>query len=296
MKSKVILLIITIIPAGLFLLFTCSLNTMTNPQIPYNLKIPDAKITLPPVLHEISGLSLIDDTLVACVQDELGTVFFVNLKEKRITRSLVFSGKGDFEDIARVGNDLYVLRSDAVLFKIAAFDTPAYKVDSVLPAKNTEGLCYDKANSRLLLGCKSKSGKGKKAKDYSTVWAFNLHDNTLGAVPVYNFDLQALTQFALSHGVHIPENKKGETSLKIKISALAINPVDNRLYVLSAAEYILYVFDIKGNILLIEPLDNNLFKKAEGLSFYDNGDMLISNEGMSGTPDILFFKRLSGKK
>jgi len=100
-----------------------------------------------------------------------------------------------------------------------------------------------------------------------------------------------LTEFALSKDLPVPANKDGERKLKMKISALAINPADSLLYVLSAAEYLMYVFDRSGKIYHMQPLDKNLFKKAEGLTFYSNGDMLISNEGLSGRPDILRFNK-----
>lgn len=36
---------------------------------------------------------------------------------------------------------------------------------------------------------------------------------------------------------------------------------------------------MKGNLEYIEQLDPIMFNKAEGITFYDNGDMLITNEG-----------------
>lgn len=284
----------SVFPVSVLLLFTCSLNTMTNEKLSYNLNKPDLKTELPAELHEVSGISLVNDTLLACVQDELGTVFFYDLKGEKISRRLNFAGAGDYEDITRVDNNLYVLRSDGLLYRISAFDKPDFKVDSFatgIPSKNTEGLCYDSRNNRLLLGCKSKAGKGKEAKDNRTVWAFDIKNYTLSDEPLYHFDLSLLTEYALSKDLPVPANKDGEHKLKMKISALAINPADSMLYILTAAEYLMYVFDKSGKICCMQSLDKNLFKKAEGLTFYSNGDMLISNEGLSGKPDILRFNK-----
>jgi hypothetical protein len=47
---------------------------------------------------------------------------------------------------------------------------------------------------------------------------------------------------------------------------------------------------MKGNLEHIEQLDPIVFNKAEGITFYDNGDMLITNEGQDKKPTVLFFK------
>ena len=45
-------------------------------RLGYDLENPDERITLHSRLQEISGLSLIREGLLACVQDEQGRVFF----------------------------------------------------------------------------------------------------------------------------------------------------------------------------------------------------------------------------
>jgi hypothetical protein len=45
-----------------------------------------------------------------------------------------------------------------------------------------------------------------------------------------------------------------------------------------------------GSIEHIELLDPTMFNKAEGITFYDNGDMLITNEGQDKKPTLLYFK------
>ena len=47
--------------------------------------------------------------------------------------------------------------------------------------------------------------------------------------------------------------------------------------------------EMNGNLEHIEKLNPVLFNKAEGLSFYPNGDVLISNEGQAHQPTLLKF-------
>ena len=62
-------------------------------------------------------------------------------------------------------------------------------------------------------------------------------------------------------------------------SALAIHPITNELYVLSASERMIVVYegDVVKQVLLLSPDE---FYKPEGLDFLSNGDMVICNEGM----------------
>jgi hypothetical protein len=46
---------------------------------------------------------------------------------------------------------------------------------------------------------------------------------------------------------------------------------------------------MNGKIEAIEKLKNKLFPQAEGISFFSNGDMLISNEGNDKEGTILRF-------
>jgi uncharacterized protein YjiK len=70
---------------------------------------------------------------------------------------------------------------------------------------------------------------------------------------------------------------------------MSIHPVSGSLYVLSGPERLLLVFDMNGNIEYLERLDKNLFAQPEGISFRDNGDLFISNEGTNKEATLLRF-------
>ncbi|MCE3280799.1 MAG: hypothetical protein K0S44_2990 [Bacteroidetes bacterium] len=58
---------------------------------------------MPKELNEISGISFVDEDLLACVQDEKGTIYLFDLERNLITKRIKFSGKGDYEAIAIKG-------------------------------------------------------------------------------------------------------------------------------------------------------------------------------------------------
>ena len=72
-------------------------------------------------------------------------------------------------------------------------------------------------------------------------------------------------------------------------SAIAVHPITKKLYLLSASDHLFFIFNMSGSIEHIELLDRDIFNKAEGITFLDNGDMLITNEGQNKEPTLLRF-------
>jgi len=264
----------------------------------YRLSQPDEKMVLPSVLHEISGITTINDQTVACVQDEKGVVFMYDLIKKQLVNELPFGDDGDYEGIAIHNQDIYVLRSDGNIFELKGYPgTPlqARQYITGIPAKDNEGLCFDGEQGRLLIGSKSKIGKGPEFKDQRHIYSFELKAGKLSSNPAYVFDTKVINNLAKEKQLRLTEKKKKDGTVKkpeiaFRISALAIHPVTGQLYLLSADDHMLFVIEPDGKITEMVVLDSQMFNKAEGITFLSNGDMLISNEGQHKKPSLLRFK------
>jgi hypothetical protein len=191
---------------------------------------------------------------------------------------------------------MYILRSDGTIFEINEFQSPNYKTtthQTSIPAPNNEGFCYDKANNRLLIGCKGKLGKGKEFKDLRAIYGFDLHEKIIGEKPVFEFDVAEIKAYAERNNLDIPYKEKKNTrepDIKFMISGLCIHPITKELYILSAADHLLFIYGMNGELKHIEVLDKHLFNKAEGLAFLPDGSLYISNEGQDKHPTLLEFK------
>lgn len=257
--------------------------------IGYNLSKPDRTILLPLILQEISGITLIDSTSVACIQDENGIVFIFDLLKNEITNQVLFHSAGDYEGIARADNTIYVLRSDGVLFQILNYKSSGssgniYSIG--IPPSDYEGLCYDQKNHRLLIAPKSNPGHGPKNEKKHPVYAIDLLSGIFLGETVLEIDLTAINKFAADNKIITAGS---DSIINFSPSAIGIHPVTDKLYVLSGAERMLFVFDMNGTIEYIERLDPGIFNAAEGISFFGNGDMMISNEGRLNPPSMLIF-------
>lgn len=279
-------------------LFSCT-NTAEKQPLPadkksnnatgYNLSEPDRVIKLPPVLHEVSGIAIIDSIYVACVQDENGIVFIVDARNGEVRDKFTFHLPGDYEGITRDARTLYVLRSDGVLFQILlnGFSGSLKKSFALgIPRHDNEGLCYDRKSNRLLIVPKHKPGKESENEGKHPAFGFDLRSESLLEKPVFGLDLKGIKKFADENNIEPAGN---DSKIRVKPSAIGIHPVTNELYVLSAASGMLFVFDARGAIGHIEKLDKGIFNMPEGISFFENGDMLISNEGRNRAPTILRF-------
>lgn len=280
-------------------LLACASNYTNNEKlIGYNLTAPDASLILPDILHEISGLTYVDSNTFACIQDENGILFIYDWKLNEIKKQYAFHIDGDYEGVARVGKTMYVLRSDGTLFEITDYESLNFQLDSFatgIPANNNEGLCYDPDNNRLLIACKGKIDKGPEYKDKRVIYSFDLWSRTMSEEPVFDFDLQAIKAYAQNEKINLPtrSKKKGritEPVIKFMTSDIGIHPHTKKLYLLSASDHLLFIFNMKGEIEHIEQLNPELFNKAEGITFLPSGDMLITNEGQNERPTLLEFK------
>jgi hypothetical protein len=244
----------------------------------YNLKKPDEILYMPDSLKEISGIQYKNENMIVCIEDNRGIIYFYNTQKKEVADKINFEPKGDFEDLAIVKDKIYALRSDGIIFEIPfASKIKEYKTN-LSWKNNAEGLCYDGRNNTLLIACKDKGGDNLK-KHQKAIYSFSLTDYKLSEKPVLIIDLAEL---------------KMETSFKhilaFSPSGIALNPLTNHLFVISAKGNLLLELNETGHILFVKKLPEKLFSQPEGICFSPSGDLMISNEGKEGRGTILRFK------
>jgi hypothetical protein len=264
-------------------------------DVGYNFERPAFTFVLPDTLREISGLTVIDSATFACVQDENGILFIYDAVNNFIKKQYRFNIDGDYEGICKVDETIYILRSDGTLFEIEDYSSPGFRLSSYptgIPSTNNEGLCYDAELKRLLIACKGKVGKGPEYRDKRQIFAFDLGAKKLSKEPVFDFDVAELKKYAAENKVDLPQKTSKNVSepvIRFRPSAICIHPVTKKLFLLSAADHMLFIFDMKGNIEHMQVLDPAVFNKSEGITFFDNGDMLITNEAQHKKPTLLRF-------
>ena len=233
-------------------------------------------------LREISGIVWDNqrDQFIAH-NDEKGQIYFLDRSAGAIMgEPFVFTPeKGDYEDIAIIDKDVYVLRSDGAIYKIG-MDSSG-KRNSVdlgkigLSDKNDfETLYYDADKKALVMVCKNCESDDKK-----TVSAYAYYPDSIGFVtkPLYQLD-----------AAKIKELSPRQTS-KFQPSAGRIHPVLKKLFIISSASNQLVIADTSGQVESVFMLAKKTFPQPEGITFKSNGEMFISNEGVASKASLLKF-------
>lgn len=271
-------------------------------NISYDFSNPDTIYQLPDYLKEISGISYLGKNKIACVQDEKAIIYIFDIEKGKVISKGEFGKDGDYEGIATVGADAYVLRSDGQLFKIKDFENAKNKVvylkTGLSKRNNAEGLCFDSLSNSLLIACKDSPSlnKGDFHKTSKAIYKFDLETKKLNEDPVFLIDISKIDSLKLAGSV---EKFFIKTAIKLGLtdgasfypSGIAVHPKEkDKIFVISSIGKKLIVIDRQGEILNNIELDGKLFGQPEGICFSENGDLYISNEGKNGDGNILRFR------
>lgn len=262
--------------------------------MPYHLHAPEAVLQLPVLLREISGLAFsTDGKHLLAVNDEQGSVFYLNPQTGAIERTRDFGNTGDYEGIEAVGNDVYVVKSNGTIIRILESGEAETWPTSLDSDYDVEGLCYDSTQHRLLLACKGKAGKGSAFEGKKALYGFDLKTKTLADTPAFLLDKSELLRL-----------KGGATGFLARLleffnadhaasafgpSGLAVNPLDSNLYIVASVGKTLAVVHPDGRLLHAERLDTDMFPQPEGLCFDREGNLYIASEGKKGVGKVLRF-------
>jgi len=241
------------------------------------------KITLPKELNEISGLAYVKDNHIITHNDEDGIVYKIKLPSGEVINKFILGDKlasGDFEGIAVVEDTLFLVTSSGVLYKYPGFAAENFtefeKIKTGLEAENNvEGLCYDPATNSLLLACKGKAGK--RYKGFKAVYSFNLEKMILESKPRFLISIKKL-------------NDKFDIN-KFSPSGIEKNLVSNTFFIISVDEEAIIEVSPHGKILDAKLFDSNKHKQPEGITFLDDGSLILADEGKGGKGFITIINR-----
>ena len=259
-------------------------NGPTDSPPGYDLGTPK-KYILSESLHEISGICLLRgnaDTLYA-IEDEKGRLYSFHLGDNRFP-FYKFGAHGDYEDVTILNDaEFVVLRSDGSLFVfpvglVRGGDNRAVQPYlHILPRGEYEGLFGD-ASGKLIALCKNCPDDDQRDEVSGYVLQY---------APGSGHRLSITDHFK----VRLPADKLHSIHTKIKFhpSALARHPITGEWYIVSSVNKVIVVLDDRWEVKGMYDLDPLLFKQPEGLAFDKRGNMYISNEGVQGNANILYF-------
>lgn len=252
----------------------------------YNLNRPSV-LKLPSALDEISGIVYYPkDNSVLAINDEVGWLYKIYLKDNPDIQKWKYSNGADFEDLVLADSVFYVLESNGniIRFKFLTPDS-VDREEFIFPAPGRnefEILYHHPRENRLILLCKDCEIDNKNSL---TAFSFDIDSMAYASSPAFVIDIRKI------------ETLLEQKRLRFKPSAAAIHPLTGELYIISSLNKVLVVADLMGVPKEVYKIKPRLYKQPEGLTFTSKGDLIISNESADiGAANILFFKYKSPTK
>lgn len=241
----------------------------------YDLRQPVRSIELPKALREVSSVAAISSNELACLQDEKGMLYFLDLSSGRVVRRAKFGKKGDYEGLAYRDGDFWVLRSDGRILELAE-DGDRYRVVREAKAstghEEFEGLAMDSRRDQLILAPKDRL-PGRDISSQRQLYRVDPRSLVIGPAPWLRLDFEALRDAHEDMGLDKP---------RLKFSEVAIDPAGDRLWLLSATDRMLVVVDLQGRVLGQHVFPAHELPQPEGLAFLPGGRVVLASEGVDG--------------
>lgn len=230
-------------------------------------------------LLEISGLAWLDSSRVAAINDEQGKLYIVDLSNGSAT-STKFGGKGDYEELVKTDSAWFILESDGDVHEVSmqSNEHKKYKFDLEKKIEFESMVWYKKLNKLVII-----SKEQRKRRDRIVAYSFDLATRHFDPDPFFHISFKDIFI------------KLENYNAECKPSAAAINPVNNKLYIIASVGKLLMECNVNGKLEKIFKLNPNHFPQPEGISFANNGDMYISNEGLEGKATILKFPHVAAE-
>jgi uncharacterized protein YjiK len=250
---------------------------VSNQSVLHHYNLKDGNSTtfkLPKSLIEISGIINIGKNRIFAHNDEEGVVFEIDYSTGKILKSFLLGTNEvfkDFEDITFAQNKLFLISSKGIIYRFNEGENNSHVEYDVFKtglskAYDIEGLCYDPVTNTLLIACKKYPGPGYEGS--RTVYSFSLA----------TYELLKKPRFILNE-----KDIEDRFDLK-KISPTGItrDPKSGNFFILTSHVKAVLEISPDGKILAAEKLSKKIHPQPEGITFADDGTLLISDENSDG--------------
>ncbi len=265
----------------------CSAETPETPESDGSDQGDFKQWKLPKRLREISGLALTPDERLLAVADEKAIVYELDYQEGKIIKSFALGDppvRADFEGIAVLGDTIWLMTSDGLLFAAAegadGRSVPYQKYDTDHGDYcELEGLAQDRATTTLLLVCKQTKSK---------------HDDLM----IFEWSA-SIDGIEHNRDVAVPEALIIGTIDKKRISpsGIAVDPQTGERVLVAARQGVLVRLTADGVLseaILLKKKGRH--KQAEGIEMTRDGRLLIADEGGKGRARLAVYSAPTRKQ
>ena len=253
---------------------------------PINLQpnAPIARWVLPDELAELSGLTLTADDRLFTHGDEFGQVFELDYRRGTIVKSFSLGPPlvmDDFEAIAAVGDSMYMLTAQGIIYRFAegadGAGVPYTTVDTKLGTLcEFEGMTFDSTANSLVLSCKNVEDSGANETMLLFLWPLDRDSTAVGPPQEIRMSVATIVS--------------GKGWPKIEPSDIAVNPANGNYRIVASGQKGLFEVTKTGEVVFSRALPSG-HAQPEGLAMSRDNLMLISDEATTGPAVLTVYRR-----
>ncbi|MCC6318931.1 MAG: hypothetical protein IT361_14730 [Gemmatimonadaceae bacterium] len=243
---------------------------------------PEAQVTLPKGLVEVSGLAVTANGSLLAHGDERGIVSVLDGLTGRVARWFSLGRppvRADLEGIALVGPRLFLITSTGILYEAregaAESEVAASVTDTGIGTQcEIEGLAWDARAQALLVPCKTP-----------------LVDAWRDRVTVFRWPLVRTAQASPPISVPLGAAIARTGTRGFRPSGIEVDPVTGNYVLVAGPERALLEIDPRGDVVGGVALSRKLHRQPEGIAFLGDSLLVIADEGSGSRATLTTYRR-----
>jgi len=265
-------------------------------NIAYDFQRPSKTHVLDRKLVEISSLAYNHSSNSFMTNDdEHGRYYELSYEDFSIVQETKFAGKGDYESIEVIGNQVWIGTSNGHFYAHNSESGKTNKIETSLKAQNDlEGLCLLKDKHTLLLACKGQPLNSKGVNQHTKcIYQYDVSKMELILEPylaITDEDLIEYIENYYKYESKVKLKKLTQKIIKFAPSGIAINPLNQDIFITSAKGSTLVIYDKMKRLKSLVFLSSRTIPQPEGITFDSEGNLFISTEGQGLSGKVFRFE------
>ncbi len=259
----------------------------------FDLVHPEAIASLPMGVNPFTDFVIMDSTHLICLDEQVGGVLLYDLNENKSQGYLPTGLDSRITEVSKIDSTIILFDENKDLhFVLPPYDS--LSITTVSLKDNSffsSGMCLHESTKRLFFV--GQSDMDNDRQNY-LLYTFNLNQRKLNERPLFEIKSEDIEFFAIANNIGLPINQVDEVSDSLEFfsfnpDVIAVHPKTNEIYVLSSANRSLAVYNQFGQVVNFTVLKQELFQDPKAMTFYPNGDLLLTNSDLKN-PSIIRIK------
>jgi hypothetical protein len=259
----------------------------------FDLIHPESVMNLPIGVNAFTDFVIMDSTHLICLDDQIGGVLVYDLTTNNSEGYLPTGIDSKITEVSKIDSTIILVDENMDLhFLLPPYDSTSMITES-LKDKSwiSSGMCLHEQTKRLFFV--AETDIENQIQNYS-IYTFNLNHRKLNERALFEIKPEEIEMFAITNNIQLPMNRideNGDTiqNFSFNPDVIAVHPKTNEIYVLSSLDRSLVVYNQFGQVVNFTKLDEELFSQPKAMTFYPNGDLLLTNSDLK-KPSIVRIK------